>query len=115
MSLKVSLWAKAISERMTLHTSSGTCGKRTLQTKFDPSIFMNQTGSIIIAAFVNDLGSVYSDETEEMEIFQHLETQFQITEEDSINWMVGINIQFSLENIRLSQTVYLEKYSNAVG
>lgn len=83
--------------------------KEVLKTNFNPSIFMNRTGSIIIATFVDDLRSVYSDEGEEVELVQHLKTRFQITGRDPINWMVGINIIFSPDNIRLSQTTYIQR------
>lgn len=70
---------------------------------------MNRMGSIIIAAFVDDLGSVYYNKKEESELFQHLKTRFHMTGGDPITWMVGINIVFSFENIHLFQTPYLER------
>lgn len=70
---------------------------------------MNKSGSIIIAALVDDLESVYCNKKEETELFQHLETRFQMTEGNPINWMVDINIVFFSENIRLSQSTYLEE------
>lgn len=106
---EVALWAKAMFTRMALHTSPGTRRKGVFKITFDPSIFMNKTGSVINSAFVNDLGSVYSNKKEETELFRHLETCFQMTGGDRINWMVGINIVFSSEYIRLSQTAYLER------
>lgn len=89
--------------------------KGVFKTNFDPSIFINKTGSIIIAAFVDDLGSVYSNEEEETELFQDLKTRFQMTGGEPIKWMVGINILFSPENIRLSQMAYLERVLERFG
>lgn len=76
---------------------------------------MNKKGTIIVAAFVDDLGSVYSDEEEESELFQHLSTRFQMTGGKPINCMVGINVAFSPSNIRLSQSAYLGRVLNRFG
>lgn len=42
-------------------------------------------------AFVNKVESVYSDKEEENKLFQHLETHFQMTGREPINWMVWID------------------------
>lgn len=49
------------------------------KTNFDPSIFIIKERTIIIAPFVNNLESVYTDEKEQMAIFHHLESKFQMT------------------------------------
>lgn len=58
---------------------------------------------------MDDLGSVYSDNTAEEEIFQHLELHFRLTGGNQMSWMVGINIVFSDTNIQLTQIVYLQQ------
>lgn len=83
--------------------------KGVTKSNFDPSIFKNRSESIVITAFVDNLGSVDADKKEEEERPQHPETRPQMTAGEPINWMVGTNIELTPSNIRLSQMAYLER------
>ncbi|KAI0992679.1 hypothetical protein K3495_g15506, partial [Podosphaera aphanis] len=76
---------------------------------FDPCVLVHDSKSLIIAIYVDDI-ILFGENSDLIEqTVDILKSEFKVNDMGILNWLLGIQIQYSNTGITLSQTAYIDK------
>src|SRR5258706_10196813 len=82
---------------------------------FDPCVLVNKDIPIFVAIYIDDL-TLFGPSSKKIEnIIISLKAEFKVTDLGTVNWLLGIQIEFLEYGISLSQTAYIDKILKKFG
>ncbi|KAI0992496.1 hypothetical protein K3495_g15689, partial [Podosphaera aphanis] len=79
---------------------------------FDPCVMIHDTGNLIIAVYVDDI-VLFGEQNQLMsETINLLKSEFRVNDMGTLNWLLGIQIEYTNVGITLSQTAYIDRVLN---
>ena len=82
---------------------------------FNPCVLVNKDIPIFITIYVDDL-TLFGPPSKKLEdIITSFKTEFKVTDLGTVNWLLGIQIEFLESGIALSQAAYIDKIFKRFG
>ena len=78
-------------------------------TTFDPCVLIHKKELLFISLYVDDTAIYGPDNSLMKETIDGLKREFQVSDMGNLNWLLGIQIEYTKSGINLSQTAYIDK------
>src|SRR5258705_26660 len=76
---------------------------------FDPCVFLHRNARIFISVYIDDIDAYAAPSTHLESLIAEMKHDFEITDQGTANWLLGLHITYTDEGITLSQRAYFEK------
>jgi len=82
---------------------------------FDPSVLINLQDQIFIAIYVDDITLFGPPGSARSALKIALKSEFRMSELGTLNWLLGIQIEYHSDSVTLSQRAYIDKLLSRFG
>jgi len=81
-------------------------------TAWDPCVLVHKSGDLFLAIYVDNITLFGATGELKEQTINVLKTEFKVNDMGELNWLLGIQINFTDDGITLSQTTFIDKILN---